>query len=95
MQEQLAAIGIDMSINKVSTDEHTAYQFGDILDADGLRDYDMIMAGWEADYPDPSANLETPTPSAPPPTPPPMKTKRWTSSSRSRSSSATPPSATT
>lgn len=59
MQEQLAAIGIDMSINKVSTDEHTAYQFGDILDADGLRDYDMIMAGWEADYPDPSANLET------------------------------------
>ena len=46
-----------MNINKVSTDEHTAYQFGEKLDANGLRDYDMIMAGWEADYPDPSGNL--------------------------------------
>jgi len=46
-----------VSILKVSTDEHTAYQFGDILDADGVRDYDMIMAGWEADFPDPSGNL--------------------------------------
>jgi peptide/nickel transport system substrate-binding protein len=59
MQEQLAAIGINLTINKVSTDEHTAYQFGDILDADGLRDYDMLMAGWESDFPDPSTNLET------------------------------------
>lgn len=58
IQEQLAEIGITVNINKVSTDEHTAYQFGEILDADGLRDYDMIMAGWEADYPDPSGNLQ-------------------------------------
>lgn len=57
IQEQLAQIGINVTINKVSTDEHTAYQFGDILDSNGLRDYDMIMAGWEADYPDPSGNL--------------------------------------
>ena len=57
MQEDLAKVGIDMAIEKVSTDEHTAYQFGDILDAEGNRDYDMIMAGWEADYADPSANL--------------------------------------
>lgn len=57
MQENLKAVGINMEIKKVSNDEHTAYQFGDILDSDGLRDYDMIMAGWEADYPDPSGNL--------------------------------------
>ncbi|NLT40342.1 MAG: ABC transporter substrate-binding protein [Clostridiales bacterium] len=57
IQEQLAQVGINVSILKVSTDEHTAYQFGDILDADGVRDYDMIMAGWEADFPDPSGNL--------------------------------------
>ena len=57
IQEQLAQIGITVNINKVSTDEHTAYQFGEKLDANGLRDYDMIMAGWEADYPDPSGNL--------------------------------------
>ena len=58
IQEDLAQIGITMNIEKVSTDEHTAYQFGDILDGEGNRDYDMIMAGWEADYADPSANLE-------------------------------------
>lgn len=57
MQQNLEAIGINMEIKKVSNDEHTAYQFGDILDSNGLRDYDMIMAGWEADYPDPSGNL--------------------------------------
>ena len=57
IQEQLAKIGITVTINKVSTDEHTAYQFGENLDANGVRDYDMIMAGWEADYPDPSGNL--------------------------------------
>ena len=57
IQEQLAEIGVTVTINKVSTDEHTAYQFGEILDANGVRDYDMIMAGWEADYPDPSGNL--------------------------------------
>ena len=57
MQEDLAQVGITMNIEKVSTDEHTAYQFGDILDPQGNRDYDMIMAGWEADFADPSANL--------------------------------------
>ena len=57
IQEQLAEVGITVSINKVSTDEHTAYQFGEVLDNEGHRDYDMIMAGWEADYPDPSGNL--------------------------------------
>jgi len=57
IQEQLSKVGITVKINKVSTDEHTAYQFGEILDADGKRDYDMIMAGWEADYPDASGNL--------------------------------------
>lgn len=59
MQDQLKEIGIQTSIEKVSTHQHTAYQFGDVLDAHGNRDYDMIMAGWEADFPDPSANLES------------------------------------
>ena len=58
IQEALKAIGIDVELEKVSADEHTAYQFGDILDEDGKRDYDMIMAGWEADYPDMSGNIE-------------------------------------
>ncbi|MCI2105957.1 MAG: ABC transporter substrate-binding protein [Intestinimonas sp.] len=57
IQNDLAQVGINLTINKVSTDEHTAYQFGDVLDDNGLRDYDMILAGWEADFPDPSGNL--------------------------------------
>ena len=57
IQEQLAQVGITVTIEKVSTDEHTAMQFGEVLDANGVRDYDMLMAGWEADYPDPSGNL--------------------------------------
>lgn len=57
MQSSLAEIGITLNIKKVSTDEHTRYQFGEVVDQNGVRDYDMIMAGWEADYPDPSGNL--------------------------------------
>ncbi|MCL1912291.1 MAG: ABC transporter substrate-binding protein [Eubacteriaceae bacterium] len=51
IQEQLGEIGINVTINKVSGDEHTSYQFGEILE-DGLRGYDILMAGWSADYPD-------------------------------------------
>lgn len=29
-----------------------------ILDADGIRDYDCLVTTWGADYPDPSANLD-------------------------------------
>ena len=58
LQEALKEIGINVELEKVSADEHTAYQFGDIFDEEGYRDYDMIMAGWEADYPDMSGNIE-------------------------------------
>ena len=47
-----------MEIVRVSADEHTAYQFGNILDADGNPDFDMIIAGWESDYPDIAGNIE-------------------------------------
>ena len=59
IQQNLAEIGITVEIERVNNDLHTAYQFGeaDTLDADGLRGYDMLMAGWEADFPDPSGNL--------------------------------------
>ena len=58
LQQALKEIGVNVELVKVSADEHTAYQFGNIYDADGLRDYDMIMAGWEADYPDMAGNIE-------------------------------------
>lgn len=58
LQEALKEININVELVKVSADEHTAYQFGEIYDEEGFRDYDMIMAGWEADYPDMAGNIE-------------------------------------
>lgn len=58
IQEDLKALNINVEIVRVSADEHTAYQFGNILDADGNRDFDMIIAGWESDYPDIAGNIE-------------------------------------
>ena len=58
IQEALKELGINVELTKLGEDEHTAYQFGEYFDDDGKRDYDMIMAGWEADYPDISSNIE-------------------------------------
>lgn len=58
IQEVLKEINITLNLVQVSGDEHTAYQSGEILDENGDRDYDMILCGWEADYPDISGNIE-------------------------------------
>ena len=58
IQEALKEINITLNLVQVGGDEHTAYQSGTILDENGDRDYDMIMCGWEADYPDISGNIE-------------------------------------
>lgn len=58
IQEYLKEINIEVEIEKLSSDEHTAYQFGNKFDEDGYRDYDMILAGWEADYPDVAGNIQ-------------------------------------
>ena len=58
LQNALAEIGIDVEVAGVTSDELYSYQFGNILDANGVRDYDMLVATWGADYPDPAANLD-------------------------------------
>lgn len=58
VQESLKALGITVEIVRVSGDEHDTYQAGGIVDANGKRDYDMLIGGWEADYPDPYSNIE-------------------------------------
>ena len=58
IQEALKEINITLNLVQVGGDEHTAYQSGEILDENGDRDYDMILCGWEADYPDISGNIE-------------------------------------
>lgn len=58
LQNALAEIGIDVEVAGVTSDELYAYQFGNVLDENGVRDYDMLVATWGADYPDPAANLD-------------------------------------
>jgi peptide/nickel transport system substrate-binding protein len=52
LQQNLKAIGIDLEIEKVTDQELTTRQNS------GKRDYDVIMGGWGADYPDPAANIQ-------------------------------------
>jgi len=58
IQEALKALNINVNIKKMPGDEQDTYQKGDVLDADGKRDYDMLIGGWEADYPDLNGNIE-------------------------------------
>lgn len=58
IQEALKEINVTLNLVQVNGDEHTAYQSGEILDENGDRDYDMILCGWESDYPDISGNIE-------------------------------------
>ncbi|MDR2700977.1 MAG: ABC transporter substrate-binding protein [Spirochaetaceae bacterium] len=58
IQESLKALNINVNIRRMSGDEQDTYQMGGVLDADGKRDYDMLIGGWEADYPDLNGNIE-------------------------------------
>jgi peptide/nickel transport system substrate-binding protein len=58
IQESLAKLNIKVEITQVSGDEHTRYQFGGVLDSTGKRDYDTLLGGWTADYPDIGGNIE-------------------------------------
>lgn len=58
LQEALKPLNINVEIRRMSGDEQDTYQMGGILDSNGLRDYDMLFGGWEADYPDLNGNIE-------------------------------------
>ncbi|MDR1419448.1 MAG: ABC transporter substrate-binding protein [Treponema sp.] len=58
LQESLKALNINVQIRRMSGDEQDTYQMGGALDSDGRRDYDMLIGGWEADYPDLNGNIE-------------------------------------
>ena len=58
IQEALKALNINVNIKRMSGDEQDTYQMGGVLDANGLRDYDMLIGGWESDYPDLNGNIE-------------------------------------
>ena len=58
IQNYLAEIGIDVTVDQLTDEEHTNQQTGMVLDENGHRLYDMVIGGWEADYPDINGNFE-------------------------------------
>jgi len=58
IQESLKALNINVTIRRMSGDEQDTNQMGGVRDSNGKRDYDMLIGGWEADYPDLNGNIE-------------------------------------
>lgn len=57
VQQHLAQLGIEATIEKVSNDEVVALQFGSGIDENGVRPYDIAIFEWSSDFPDPSGVL--------------------------------------
>ena len=57
LQEMLKKLNIEVTVVPVTGDEFFSYQFGNQM-VDGKRNYDMMVATWGADYPDPAGNLD-------------------------------------
>ena len=57
IQQSLAEIGINVTIEKVSNDEVVSYQFGSGIDESGVRPYEFALFEWSSDFPDPSGVL--------------------------------------
>lgn len=57
LQQAVAQIGINATIEKVSNDEVVSLQFGSGIDANGVRPYDIAIFEWSSDFPDPSGVL--------------------------------------
>ncbi|MDR1411153.1 MAG: ABC transporter substrate-binding protein [Spirochaetaceae bacterium] len=58
IQESLKALNISVEIRKMTGEEQDLRQNGQVFDGNGKRDYDMLIGGWEADYPDLNGNID-------------------------------------
>ncbi|MDR2785607.1 MAG: ABC transporter substrate-binding protein, partial [Treponema sp.] len=58
IQEALKALNITVEIHRMSGEEQDLHQNGQVFDSNGKRDYDMLIGGWEADYPDLNGNID-------------------------------------
>ncbi|MGN1338780.1 MAG: ABC transporter substrate-binding protein [Oscillospiraceae bacterium] len=57
IQSALSAIGINVSIEQHTYDEMITMQFGNMVDENGVKDFDMGLFDWQADFPDPAGNV--------------------------------------
>jgi peptide/nickel transport system substrate-binding protein len=58
IQEALKALNISVEIRRMSGEEQDLHQNGQVFDSNGKRDYDMLIGGWESDYPDLNGNID-------------------------------------
>lgn len=56
LQQSVAELGINVTIEKLSNDELVSQQFGSGI-VDGVRPYDIGIFEWSSDFPDPSGVL--------------------------------------
>ncbi len=56
IQAQLAQLGINVSIEKHTTDEMITMQFGGTQDGEGRKAYDIGLFTWYSDFPDAAGN---------------------------------------
>lgn len=57
IQASCATIGINIEIQKVTSSEYYANAYGNSLDENGKRTYDMMINRWVPDYVDPAGDL--------------------------------------
>lgn len=58
LQACLSELGITVNIERMTIEEVAAIQNGDKLDANGVRDFDLAILEWYADFPDPAGNMQ-------------------------------------
>jgi peptide/nickel transport system substrate-binding protein len=58
IQEALKPLNITVEIRRMSGEEQDLHQNGQVFDTNGKRDYDMLIGGWESDYPDLNGNID-------------------------------------
>lgn len=57
IQAEAKKIGIEIEITQVTTSEYYAHAYGNDLDENGNRKYDMAITRWVPDYVDPAGDL--------------------------------------
>lgn len=58
IQASLKELGIEVKLINPTNEEYYEYVYGSKLDANGIRQYDMSINGWNTDFPDPIGFLQ-------------------------------------
>lgn len=57
LQQSLKELNINLSIKKLPMNDFVSYLYGNKKDAQGKRDYDLLIFAWLSDWPDPAGYM--------------------------------------